>query len=1049
MEERGVTPRPTGIENKSLEYEVEIHDVQFNHTGRFFVKLAIQSLHTKDYSKVTVRKWPGEEYVRDFEALTDVVVQSDNDDLNIFEDRKFTFSLPKGFCKNDKNHDVYLLLEAFSLPEDEEDTGQKVGEGKVAIYPRTNAPRTNHAVSPGGDMYRFTDYVPLLRGSQVDKSQMHCGRLRCTFALREKVPQMKPPKPKLDPKASTSPITALVPPAAPAPEKKPETDKETQKKKDEGKKGELEVPPSPKRPPPVVHTPPAKPPPPKATPTSVWGDNVSLNLPKSPSPPPLTDSKRLSDSPLPDLNQSTFSANPAWRYTALKGNEQFDVIVHGASGLPTARDGHVPLPYVILKTKHDDDIGVKARAKTHAVVRPTHVPSWEEMISVEVDEPKSENEVLVLSVGDATTKQGLVKYLLPASSLKPFHQYHLEMVMPTKSSVGGAKTYVSIIRRQSTLPQDPACPNYLGLEVFLRAVQRPLQNPAGPLIAVARIVPDYHNYRTDTLQSHPRAAGISMTSVTFPNPHPSSFSVPEQSSQGYPQVSLIGRPAEQPRWNHPFLFCDKREKATMFTPSAALVIEYYVANAAMTDEFWKIRSPVGFSSVLLDQRMYSQLSANNASLGMRVEGVPIQGSDLYTVDNTAPTVGMVMRLIKSDQPDSMVAMSNMENLPEVTLHQTDSTLHAPDVLTLGEDDAQGSEVSSPAPDSPVGTDELLRRLQPATDRSRRVLPIKDGEMPPYDAMETILPEYRYIFTEPSINHDREPGRTRGTTMAPTTRQTRLPTDLEHTSMSVMDQQLREIDNYRQAVQRMGQDILSLRTTIRELEGTNSKLRLELGNYSDATRLIIDSSELDALAKPELTARYAALKQKLAAQTTELKAYKDKVQKLQNELIKKNDKEKEYLRMSHAHASQQELLQRLQEKVNKVRQLEDTCKKQEKVIEKMERILEKQRDKTQSAKDMNSEANGALIEENKRLRQQIEEIREQLNRGGRAGEDLEKLELYQALERSEGRIMSLEKQLADNSRQWGRERAELQIRMSETDNGFGRAGGLVLHDYPLL
>lgn len=44
------------------------------------------------------------------------------------------------------------------------------------------------------------------------------------------------------------------------------------------------------------------------------------------------------------------------------------------------------------KTKHDDDIGVKARAKTHAVVRPTHVPSWEEMISVEVDEPKSENE---------------------------------------------------------------------------------------------------------------------------------------------------------------------------------------------------------------------------------------------------------------------------------------------------------------------------------------------------------------------------------------------------------------------------------------------------------------------------------------------------------------------------------------------------------------------------------------------------------------------------------------------------------------------------------
>ena len=66
-------------------------------------------------------------------------------------------------------------------------------------------------------------------------------------------------------------------------------------------------------------------------------------------------------------------------------------------------------------------------------------------------------------------------------------------------------------------------------------------------------------------------------------------------------------------------------------------------------------------------------------------------------------------------------------------------------------------------------------------------------------------------------------------------------------------------------------------------------------------------------------------------------------------MQKNDKEKEYLRMSHAHASQQELLQRLQEKVNKVRRLEETCCKQEKVIEKMERILEKQRNKSSSAK----------------------------------------------------------------------------------------------------
>ena len=67
--------------------------------------------------------------------------------------------------------------------------------------------------------------------------------------------------------------------------------------------------------------------------------------------------------------------------------------------------------------------------------------------------------------------------------------------------------------------------------------------------------------------------------------------------------------------------------------------------------------------------------------------------------------------------------------------------------------------------------------------------------------------------------------------------------------------MREIENYRQAVTRMGADILSLRGTVRELEGANSKLRLQLTNYNDATRLIIDSTELDGLPKGELASRY--------------------------------------------------------------------------------------------------------------------------------------------------------------------------------------------------
>lgn len=41
----------------------------------------------------------------------------------------------------------------------------------------------------------------------------------------------------------------------------------------------------------------------------------------------------------------------------------------------------------------------------------------------------------------------------------------------------------------------------------------------------------------------------------------------------------------------------------------------------------------------------------------------------------------------------------------------------------------------------------------------------------------------------------------------------------------------------------------------------------------------------------------ALKQKLTGTTAELVTYKEKVQKLQNNLIKKNQKEEDYLRVS--------------------------------------------------------------------------------------------------------------------------------------------------------
>jgi cell division protein FtsB len=67
--------------------------------------------------------------------------------------------------------------------------------------------------------------------------------------------------------------------------------------------------------------------------------------------------------------------------------------------------------------------------------------------------------------------------------------------------------------------------------------------------------------------------------------------------------------------------------------------------------------------------------------------------------------------------------------------------------------------------------------------------------------------------------------------------------------------MRELENYRSAVQKMGQDIMALRAQIQELEANNGQLRRDLANYNDASKLMIESAEIDGMTKPEIMSRY--------------------------------------------------------------------------------------------------------------------------------------------------------------------------------------------------
>uniref|UniRef100_A0A8C3J0I0 Coiled-coil domain containing 33 n=1 Tax=Calidris pygmaea TaxID=425635 RepID=A0A8C3J0I0_9CHAR len=154
-----------------------------------------------------------------------------------------------------------------------------------------------------------------------------------------------------------------------------------------------------------------------------------------------------------------------------------------------------------------------------------------------------------------------------------------------------------------------------------------------------------------------------------------------------------------------------------------------------------------------------------------------------------------------------------------------------------------------------------------------------------------------------------------------------------------DQQEPEVGSYRLALKRMAGDLLSLRQHVTSLEVENGHLRRSLASQEELGHSLLADVDLDVMTREELLDRLATLKRKLVASTAEMKRLKDRVQQLQNELIRKNDREKDLLLLQRAHQQQQATLRRCQGKVAKTKGLEETVRQQEKVIEAMERVLQ--------------------------------------------------------------------------------------------------------------
>ncbi|RXN20162.1 coiled-coil domain-containing 33 [Labeo rohita] len=288
---------------------------------------------------------------------------------------------------------------------------------------------------------------------------------------------------------------------------------------------------------------------------------------------------------------------------------------------------------------------------------------------------------------------------------------------------------------------------------------------------------------------------------------------------------------------------------------------------------------------------------------------------------------------------------------------------------------------------------------------------------------------------------------------------------------VTEHQVKELENYRAAMHKMADDILALRSQVSVLESENSQLRQDLSLHQDLGRTLLDDTDIDVMTKAEIADRIASLKFKLSSESSKAAAQKDRIQQLQNELIRKNDIEKEFVQLQRAHQQQHAVLKKYQARSGKISALEDTVRQQEKVIEKMEKILDaklKERNKENSEKKRTAvkhkdeeelkrrEIESVLAAENSRLREELHRLRnlpppviiQQPVQSHQPFSDSEKLELLTQLARADGRIQTLEQQLKENSRQWGKEKQEMLTRLSEYEHGFARTSTMILHDLPM-
>ncbi|KAJ3019668.1 hypothetical protein HKX48_001911 [Thoreauomyces humboldtii] len=239
-------------------------------------------------------------------------------------------------------------------------------------------------------------------------------------------------------------------------------------------------------------------------------------------------------------------------------------------------------------------------------------------------------------------------------------------------------------------------------------------------------------------------------------------------------------------------------------------------------------------------------------------------------------------------------------------------------------------------DEKSAADALPRRTQDpyADSRNLDAAPILD-----FDTLMESARVRREIFPE-QLDLDSEPPPKRRQPIQqsqPPFQQTSLQSD------PLTNRLVQELDQRGEGMQKMGRELVRLRTVNAELEAHVNRLQAQLATADDTTTMFMRAVDVDLLSPEELRRRYAAVLQKLQQAGEDARKLETELATAQLVKMERNDLERQLLELRSAHTAQQMYLQKLQEKVQVTGKVQAVVDKQERVIAALEEMLRKATD----------------------------------------------------------------------------------------------------------